>query len=138
MYGRGLEENHGVSGKLGKTVTKEDFEPTQKHISQGDVFWMAVPNMSNYTEKLRPCVVVSNNANNSTNAYINAVPITSHVRRTDIRSNVPLIDGRMACANKVFTIHRDFIGDRQGKLPKSDLYAILRGIIYQFNMTELF
>lgn len=138
MYGSGMESCHGVFGRLAKTMINEDFRPTKKPIKRGDVFWTAVPNYSDNVEKERPCVVISNDRNNEFSSMINMAPLTTKPHRTDLVCNVMLHDGRMAKTNQLFVVDKKFIGDKQGKLPPIDMHAIMRSIVFQFDMAEYF
>lgn len=106
-------------------------------VSQGDVFWTALPQPAGsgpgYT---RPAVVVQGDALNASGlATVVVVPMTSNLRWAEARGNVLLTAERtglprdsVANVSQIVAIDRGLLAERTGRLGEPDMASILTGI----------
>jgi len=106
-------------------------------IGQGDVFWASLPDpLGSGPGGRRPVVIVQGDALNSSRvATVVVVPLTSDLRWAAAPGNV-LLDARgtglprdsVANASLIAPADRSVLSERVGRLSRSDLSAVLRGI----------
>ena len=106
-------------------------------ISQGEVWWVALPEPSGSEPGFRrPVVVVQGDAfNRSRIATVVCVPLTSNLRWAEAPGNVLLTSKEtglpkdsVANVSQVVTLDKSSLTDRVGKLSKAKLELVLFGI----------
>jgi len=114
-------------------------------IEQGDLYWIDLPEpIGSEPGFRRPCVVVQNDAYNST--YLKTVVICllfSNVRLADMPGNVLLSQHqtglpRPSVANitQLLTVDRSILEDKIGTLPRRSLDRIVAGIVGLIDPTK--
>lgn len=91
-------------------------------VRRGDVFYCRL-------DKNRPCVIVSNNCINFKNHNVIVVPLSSHIKRTDLASHTVLkqcIKGRkvMSMTEFFYTVDRNELGNYICSLTPGDMSSI--------------
>ncbi len=106
-------------------------------VSQGDVFWTALPEpVGSGPGFTRPAVVVQGDALNASNlATLVVVAMTSNLRWAEARGNVLLTSKRtglprdsVANVSQIVAIDRELLAERTGHLGEPDMASILSGI----------
>lgn len=105
----------------------EDGENDEdKEIKRGDVFWVDVPAFTRHVaQKIRPCVVISNDRANKTDNNIMVVPLTHSIKRLDLACNV-MVDSlhSVAKCNTVMTVGRELILSKYSEVTQWELQHI--------------
>lgn len=97
-----------------------------KEIKRGDVFWVNVPAFTQkVAQKIRPCVVISNDRANRTDDNIIVVPLTHSVKRLDLACNV-MVESlhSVAKCNTVMTVGRELILQKYSEVTQWELQHI--------------
>jgi mRNA interferase MazF len=106
-------------------------------ISQGDVFWAALPDPTGSGPGFRrPVVVVQGDAFNASRlATVVVVPLTSNLRWAAAPGNLVLSAGRtglpedsVANVSQIVAIDRSVLSERVGRLAESELALLLAGV----------
>lgn len=94
---------------------------------RGEVYWVNFdPALGSEIQKMRPAVIVSNNASNRALNRVQVVPITTNVGRVYPSEALVRLNGeaRKAMADQVRTVSKVRIRDRLGELSAEDMHAV--------------
>lgn len=101
---------------------------------RGDVWWVNFdPAMGSEIQKVRPAVIVSNNACNEIMNRVQVVPLTSNVERCYPCEAYVEIDGRRskAVADQLVTVSKLRFKTKMGQLSALDLESVENAIRIQ-------
>ncbi len=104
---------------------------------RGEVWWVAFdPALGGEIKKMRPAVVVSNDAANGILNRVQVVPITSKVRRLYPAESYVTVNGakHKAMADQIATAGKQRLRDKIGKLDPRDLAGVERAIKTQLGL----
>ena len=113
-----------------------------KDILRGEIHYCKLPKReekSNVQTGIRPCIIISNNANNRFSGIIKVMPITSKIKKLNLPCHV-LIEAdvfngltvdSMAMAEQVVTIEKDYVLEKIGRISKN-----LENQIYYADMVQ--
>ena len=111
-------------------------------ILRGEIYYCELParnGNSSVQTGIRPCIIVSNNANNRFSNIVKVIPITSKIKKLDLPCHVfikadnenNLAVDSMAMAEQVITIEKDKVLERIGIISKE-----LQKQIYYADMAQ--
>jgi len=86
---------------------------------RGDVFWITLdPTVGSETKKTRPCVVISNNAQNKKSPLIIIAPITSNVKTIYPFESKVIVQGKegKAMLDQIRTVDKQRLSTRATSL----------------------
>jgi mRNA interferase MazF len=104
---------------------------------RGEVWWVDFdPAIGGEIQKIRPAVIVSNNAANVTSNRIQVVPLTSNIGRLYASEAVVSIEGKpsKAMADQISTVAKERFKGRLGIISTQDIKAIEQVIKIQLGM----
>lgn len=108
---------------------------------QGDIFLVDLePALSGEADKIRPAVIVSNNANNEFAPTVTVVPLTSNTRKLYpfqvflTRETTKLDFHSKAQAEQVRTVSKRRLERRIGRIGRDDILSIQRALRLHFAM----
>ena len=98
-------------------------------MERGDIYWVNLePTVGSESDKLRPCLIVSNNANNRAASTLTVLPITSQVEMLfpfEVLLESELDRPSKIQASQVRTISKHRIdGSRLARLPPEIMTAV--------------
>jgi mRNA interferase MazF len=103
-------------------------------IERGDVYWLNFePSMGGEIKKVRPAIVLSNNAANTHLNRVQVVPITSNVERLyPSEAFITLnTEKRKAMGDQLTTASKQRLGRRIGTLSADDLARVEDAVLLQ-------
>ncbi len=103
-------------------------------IERGDVLWVNFePSLGGEIKKIRPAIIVSNNAANTYLNRVQVVPITSNTDRYYPGEAVVSLNGekRKAMADQLTTVSKQRLGSRVGVLGSEDIARVEAAIAVQ-------
>lgn len=106
-------------------------------MQRGDVWWVDFdPAMGGEIQKIRPAVIVSNNAANATLNRIQVVPLTSNTGRLYPSEAVMSIDGKpsKAMADQLTTASKERFKRKFGVVSAQDMKTLEQVIKIQLGM----
>jgi mRNA interferase MazF len=101
---------------------------------RGEVWWVDFnPSLGGEIQKIRPAVIVSNDASNRSLYRVQVVPITSNVARIYPCEAAIDLNGepRKAMADQIATVSKQRLKSKVGDLKREDLLAVERAIRVQ-------
>lgn len=104
---------------------------------RGEVWWIDFdPSVSGETRKVRPAVIVSNNAANAALNRVQLVPLTSNTGRIYPSEAVVLLEGKesKAMADQIMTADKQRARGLLGTLTAKDMKAVEQAIKIQLGM----
>ncbi len=107
------------------------------HIERGEVYWVNFdPSLGGQIQKIRPAVVLSNNAANAALNRLQVIPITSKTDRLYPGEAIIDLNGekRKAMADQLTTVSKQRLGKRMGKVAAHDMEEIESAIMLQLGM----
>lgn len=84
---------------------------------RGDIYWVALdPAIGSETQKTRPCVIISNNAQNKKSLRVIVAPITSNVKSIYPFEAQLFVDGKKgkAMLDQIKTVDKQRLGKKIG------------------------
>lgn len=106
-------------------------------MNRGDVYFVNFdPAIGEEIQKIRPAVIVSNNAANMYLQRVQVVPITSNVQRVYGSESLVFVAGRQgkALATQLTTVSKQRITRKVGTLTVAELHELDRAIRYQLDL----
>ena len=106
-------------------------------MNRGEVWWVGFdPSVGGEIQKLRPAVIVSNDAANRNLNRVQVVPITSSVQKLYPGEAYVTLNGdpRKAMADQLTTASKQRLGDRIGLLSAADMKKVDQAIRVQLDL----
>lgn len=106
-------------------------------IDRGEVHWVNFePNLGGEIKKIRPAIVISNNAANTHLNRVQVVPITSNTDRLYPGEAFVMLNGdkRKAMADQLTTASKQRIGKKIGTLSKDDVRKVEVALLLQLGI----
>jgi mRNA interferase MazF len=106
-------------------------------IERGEVYWVDFePSLGGEIKKIRPAIVLSNNAANTHLNRVQVVPITSNTDRIYPGEAIININGekRKAMADQLTNASKQRLGKKIGSLSKDDMSKIEVAILLQLGI----
>jgi mRNA interferase MazF len=106
-------------------------------IERGEVYWVDFePSLGGEIKKIRPAIVMSNNAANSHLNRVQVVPITSNIDRLYPGEAIISLKGdkRKAMADQLTTASKQRFGKKIGTLSKDDVSKVEVAILLQLGI----
>jgi|SRR5271165_3426934 len=107
-------------------------------IERGDVYWINFdPSIGGEIQKVRPAVVLSNNAANAVLNRVQVVPITSRTDRLYPGEAFIDLNGerRKAMADQLATVSKQRFGKKLGTIAAGDMARIESAVMLQLGLT---
>jgi len=108
-------------------------------IERGDVYWVNFePSLGGEIKKVRPAIVLSNNAANTHLNRVQVVPITSNAERLYPGEALITLNAekRKAMGDELTTASKERIGRRIGALSAADLARVEDAILLQLGIVR--
>jgi mRNA interferase MazF len=108
-------------------------------IERGDVYWVDFePSVGGEIKKVRPAIVLSNNAANTHLNRIQVVPITSNIERLYPGEALVSLNAekRKAMADQLTTASKQRMGKRIGALSATDLVKVEDAVLLQLGIVR--
>ena len=106
-------------------------------MKRGEVWWVDFdPSIGGEIQKMRPAVIVSNNAANAHLNRIQVVPLTSNIERVFLGETLVRVGNqtRKALATQIMTAAKERMGRQFGVLRPADLRAVESAILVQLGI----
>jgi mRNA interferase MazF len=104
---------------------------------RGEVWWVDFnPSMGGEMQKIRPAVIVSNDASNRNLNRVQVVPVTSNVSKV-FPSEAPIRlagEARKAMADQIATVSKQRLKSRIDILSQADIHGVEQAIRRQLNL----
>jgi mRNA interferase MazF len=94
---------------------------------RGDVYWVTLdPSVGTETQKTRPCLIVSNNAQNKKSLRVIIVPITSNVKAIYPFDTGVSMNGKAgkAMLDQIRTVDKQRLGKRLCSLDRETMFNV--------------
>lgn len=98
---------------------------------RGDVWWVAFgPSIGGEIQKIRPAIIVSNEAANQKANRLQVVPLTSNMKRVYPGEAVVFVENRKgkALANRIHTVNKKRFSNKMATLTVHDMEAVEQAI----------
>ncbi len=108
-------------------------------MKRGEIWWAQFdPAIGSEVRKMRPAIIVSNDAANRNLARVVVVPVTSNVARQYPGEAVVTIAGNKskAMADQIMAADKSRLTRRYGVLSKSDMQAVEEAILVHLGMPK--
>jgi len=106
-------------------------------MKRGEVWWINfAPSVGGEIRKMRPAVIVSNNAANQFLNRVQAVPLTSSVGKLYPSETYVTLRGKKAkaMADQLTTVSKKRLMNQAGSVSKTDMDGIERTLIIQLGL----
>lgn len=112
-------------------------------ILRGDVWWvdldnafpMMTPNKDHYQRGIRPCVILSNNANNRHCSNIQVVPLTT--QEDDLPQHTYIYVNHVknfVLPENIMTVHKTFLRGKYGHINRDMFHRVEQAVNIQLGM----
>lgn len=106
-------------------------------MKRGDVWWVNFePSVGSETRKIRPAIIVSNNAANTHLNRVQVVPLTSNTGRCYPSEAVVTLNGveNKAMADQIATVDKQRLQSCAGSISSKDMKQVERAIKVQLGL----
>jgi mRNA interferase MazF len=106
-------------------------------IERGEVYWVNLdPSVGGETRKIRPGIIVSNNAANLAMNRVQVVPVTSQIARVYRAEAIVRFRGeeRKAMGDQLTTVSKERLGKKIGVLNNEDMVRVEAAIAVQLGL----
>jgi mRNA interferase MazF len=107
------------------------------HPRRGEVWWVSFdPSLGGEIQKIRPAIILSNDAANSALNRVIVVPITSQVSKLYPGEALVTLNGeqRKAMADQIATASKQRLSNKLGSLSRTDMTAVENAVLMQLGM----
>ena len=104
---------------------------------RGEVWWVNFdPSVGSEIRKIRPAVIISNDASNSNASRLQVVPLSSKIEKLYPCEAYVTVNGAMskAMADQVATVSKQRLGTQFGVIAPDDLIAVERVLRLQLGL----
>lgn len=106
-------------------------------MQRGEVWWVDFnPSIGGEVQKIRPAIIVSNNASNQVMNRLQVVPITSSIKKCYPCEAYIEVNGKLskAMADQLATVSKIRLKKKIGKISIDNMYDIERAIRVQLDL----
>ncbi len=107
-------------------------------MKRGEVWWVKfnTPSIGGEIEKLRPAIIVSNDASNKHLNRLQVVPLSSNVKKLFPSEAYVMLNGKQskALADQIATVSKLRLTNMEGKTSAADMKKVEKAVIRQLNL----
>ena len=107
-------------------------------MKHGEVWWVKfnTPSVGGEIEKLRPAIIISNDAANKHLNRVQVVPLTSNISKLFPSEAYVMLNGKQgkALADQLTTVSKLRLTNIEGSLSKADLQQVEQAILTQLDL----
>lgn len=100
---------------------------TSDYPKRGDLYWVKLdPAIGSETQKTRPCLIISNNAQNKKSQRVIIAPVTSQVKTIYPFETKVVVNGKLgkAMLDQIRTVDKQRLGQRMCSLDAETMLAV--------------
>lgn len=107
-------------------------------MKRGEVWWVKfnTPSVGGEIEKLRPAIIVSNDASNKHLNRLQVVPLSSNVTKLFPSEAYVMLNGKQskALADQIATVSKSRLRNMEGKISAADMKKVEKAIKRQLDL----
>lgn len=122
--------------KENSTETKKyDSNFNYENIHRGDIVWAKIPYTSDvFQNKIRPCLIIQNEASLPSSKYVTVIPMTSKIRNTYLDEHIIVDINSMAYIEGMTTIPKHDIENFIGRIDSKKFRNIMIAVHEHFGL----